>query len=181
MAITGYEVDQVTHDLTPEEKARSSTTADNLGGFSCYPNCSSSDKSVPIYNAYNHHYFDESPGPQCFSCWYVGANLSRLCARVSARWLVGNDSEVFDLPEVRRLPNPTRTGVRSLPNDHGFPTNIVFKENPGGEFRKSYHGYPSGYAQLLHSPTQWLVEPMQVRIDPSSHARSPLTDALCTD
>ena len=28
--------------------------------------------------------------------------------------------------------------------EHGFPTNIVFKENPGGEFRKSYHGYPSG-------------------------------------
>ena len=28
--------------------------------------------------------------------------------------------------------------------EHGFPTSIVFKENPGGEFRKSYHGYPSG-------------------------------------
>ena len=38
----------------------------------------------------------------------------------------------------------------------------VFKENPGGEFRKSYHGYPSGYAQLIHSPSQWVVEPMQI-------------------
>ena len=46
--------------------------------------------------------------------------------------------------------------------DGRFPTNIVFKENPGGEFRKSYHGYPSGYAQLLYSPTQWSVEPMQI-------------------
>ena len=32
----------------------------------------------------------------------------------------------------------------------------------GGEFRKSYHGYPSGYAQLIHSPSQWVVEPMQI-------------------
>ena len=39
---------------------------------------------------------------------------------------------------------------------------FCFKENPGGEFRKSYHGYPNGYAQLIHSPTQWVVEPMQI-------------------
>ena len=40
-----------------------------------------------------------------------------------------------------------------------FTTTIIII---GGEFRKSYHGYPSGYAQLLHSPTQWVVEPMQI-------------------
>ncbi len=39
---------------------------------------------------------------------------------------------------------------------------LWFKENPGGEFRKSYHGYPSGYGQFLYSPSQWIVEPMQV-------------------
>ena len=39
---------------------------------------------------------------------------------------------------------------------------IVFKENPGGEYRKSYHGYPSGYAQLIASPTTWLFNPMQI-------------------
>ena len=32
----------------------------------------------------------------------------------------------------------------------------------GGEFRKSYHGYPAGYAQLIQSPHQWVVEPMQI-------------------
>ena len=42
------------------------------------------------------------------------------------------------------------------------PTLPVFKENPGGEFRKSYHGYPSGYAQLIHSPSEWVVKPMQI-------------------
>eukprot|EP00036_Acanthoecidae_sp_10tr_P009085 CAMPEP_0182915416 /NCGR_PEP_ID=MMETSP0105_2-20130417/316_1 /TAXON_ID=81532 ORGANISM="Acanthoeca-like sp., Strain 10tr" /NCGR_SAMPLE_ID=MMETSP0105_2 /ASSEMBLY_ACC=CAM_ASM_000205 /LENGTH=863 /DNA_ID=CAMNT_0025052283 /DNA_START=14 /DNA_END=2605 /DNA_ORIENTATION=- len=135
MAITGYEVDQVTHVLTPEERNRSTTTDTNLGGFACYPACSESDKSVPMYNAYNHHYFG---------------------------WLTGKDAEVYDLETPRKLPNPTRTGIRDKANTHGFPTNIVFKENPGGEYRKSYHGYPSGFAQLLHSPTQWLVEPMQI-------------------
>ena len=40
------------------------------------------------------------------------------------------------------------------------------QENPGGEFRKSYHGYPSGFAQLLHSPRQWVVEPMQIDTHP---------------
>lgn len=132
MAITGYEVDQVTHD-GPEPG--STTQGDSLGGFSCYPDCSGTDKSVPIYNAYNHHYFG---------------------------WLIGKDAELYNLEKPIHIPNPTYTGIRSRPNTHGFPTNIVFKENPGGEFRKSYHGYPSGYAQLLHSPTQWLVEPMQI-------------------
>jgi len=131
MAITGYEIDQVTHSAP----ANSSTKGDVLGGFSCMPDCGETDKSVPIYNAYNHHYFS---------------------------WLVGADSEVYERELAETLPNPTRTGIRDKPGYKGYPTNIVFKENPGGEYRKSYHGYPSGYAQLIHSPTQWLVEPMQI-------------------
>merc|ERR1719183_195726 len=49
MAITGYEVDQVTHS----GPMPGSTTVEGgqLGGFSCYPECSESDKSVPIYHA----------------------------------------------------------------------------------------------------------------------------------
>eukprot|EP00040_Diaphanoeca_grandis_P032470 m.196795 g.196795 ORF g.196795 m.196795 type:complete len:870 (+) comp32636_c0_seq1:40-2649(+) len=131
MAITGYEVDQVTHTGPEESKGVGGV----LGGFSCYPDCSATDKSVPIYHAYNHHYFG---------------------------WLLGADAEIYDRDTPTKLPNPTYTGVRDLPHDHAFPTNIVFKENPGGEFRKSYHGYPGGYAQLLHSPTNWNVEPMQI-------------------
>jgi len=132
MAITGYEIDQVTH-VGPQ--TGSTTKGGILGGFSCFPECNGTDKSVPIYHAYNHHYFG---------------------------WLTGKDSELYDMEKPIHVPNPSYTGVRSLPNTHGFPTNIVFKENPGGEYRKSYHGYPSGYAQLLHSPTQWVVEPMQI-------------------
>jgi len=146
MVITGYEIDQVTHSA-PEN---SSTKGDNLGGFACFPDCSSTDKSVPSYNAYNHHYFG---------------------------WLVSPGAEVYQLEALRTNPNPTRTGIRDRPSAkaHGFPTNIVFKENPGGEYRKSYHGYPSGYGQFIHSPNQWLVEPMQ--IDTHNRAYS-LTDPV---
>ena len=47
MAITGYEVDQVTH---AGPQMGSTSTSNSLGGFSCYPDCENGDKSVPIYN-----------------------------------------------------------------------------------------------------------------------------------
>lgn len=134
MAITGYEVDQVTH--SGPQTGSTTVPGGQLGGFSCYPQCNEADKSVPIYSAYNHHYFS---------------------------WLTGKDAEVYNMSQQVLVPNPTATGVRDKPGaSKGYPTSIVYKENPGGEFRKSYHGYPSGYAQLIHSPTQWLVEPMQI-------------------
>ena len=133
MAITGYEVDQVTHPGTP---AASREEGEALGGFSCYPDCSEGDESVPMYHAYNHHYFS---------------------------WLTGAHAELQELDQPTFLPNPTKTSFVTVQGtNHSYPTSLVFKENPGGEFRKSYHGYPSGYAQLLHSPTQWTVEPMQI-------------------
>jgi hypothetical protein len=134
MAITGYEVDQVTH-TGPE--TGSTTHGDILGGFSCYPSCEETDKSVPIYHAYNHHYFS---------------------------WLTGTNSEYYKRDVPDKVPNPTYTGFRTkegAPKDLP-PSNIVFKENPGGEFRKSYHGYPAGFAQLIYEPNQWVVEPMQI-------------------
>ena len=48
MAITGYEVDQVTHSGS---QPGSTTKGDVLGGFSCYPDCEETDQSVPEYNA----------------------------------------------------------------------------------------------------------------------------------
>ena len=38
----------------------------------------------------------------------------------------------------------------------------MFSEGNGGESRKSFHGYPSGYAQLIFSPTTWHITPMQI-------------------
>ena len=134
IAITGYEIDQVMSD-DPTAKLNADTSA---------------DRSVPIYNAYNHHYF---------------------------AWLTGGDSEVVDLDAPNLVPNPTWTAVRTRQarlGKSGYPSSIVMKENPGGEFRKSYHGYPEGYAQLLYSPTHWVVErefsllPARILLSPSS-------------
>jgi hypothetical protein len=43
-----------------------------------------------------------------------------------------------------------------------IPTSQVFSEGNGGEYRKSFHGYPKGYAQLIDSPTAWRIQPMQI-------------------
>jgi len=108
MAITGYEIDQVMK------------TDDG-------------DKSIPIYNAYNHHYF---------------------------AWLNGADSDLVYYPDrTFHAPNPTHWAPKSKSESQtAYPTNIVFKENPGGEYRKSYHAYPCGYAQLIHSPSTFILE-----------------------
>ena len=42
------------------------------------------------------------------------------------------------------------------------PTSQFFSEGNGGEFRKSYHGYPEGFAQLIASPTTFHIQPMQI-------------------
>jgi len=94
------------------------------------------DESFPIYYAYNHHYF---------------------------AWLTSDNAEFVRLPKPKNPHDITRWEVRDKPGYKGaYPTNIVFKENPGGEYRKSYHGYPNGYAQLLESPKWFVIEPMQI-------------------
>ena len=108
MVITGYEVDQVTHD-GPEPN--STTTGTQFGGFSCYPSCDGNgeDKSVPIFNAYNHHYFG---------------------------WIISSDAKLVELDNEHHIPNPTTTTFAAKEGvNHSYPVSIVFKENPGGEFR----------------------------------------------
>lgn len=42
------------------------------------------------------------------------------------------------------------------------PHSIFISEANGGEMRKSYHGYPKGYAQLIQSPDTFTPVPMQI-------------------
>jgi hypothetical protein len=44
------------------------------------------------------------------------------------------------------------------------PSSQMFSEGNGGESRKSFHGYPAGFAQLIESPETWHITPMQVGI-----------------
>merc|ERR1719507_1359051 len=46
--------------------------------------------------------------------------------------------------------------------DSDVPTSQFFSEGNGGEFRKSFHGYPKGFAQFIESPTTFHIQPMQI-------------------
>ncbi|XP_045180973.2 uncharacterized protein LOC123540207 [Mercenaria mercenaria] len=103
------------------------------------------DVSVPINWAYNHHYIV---------------------------WVTGNHSELVRIPN----PDPNDVTVHGSPKEwmvidkpsarerinKNIPTNQMFSEGNGGESRKSFHGYPTGYAQLIDSPNMWHIIPMQI-------------------
>merc|ERR1719347_1357820 len=55
-----------------------------------------------------------------------------------------------------------REDLEDLHSDSEVPTSQFFSEGNGGEFRKSYHGYPRGMAQLIESPTTFHIQPMQI-------------------
>ena len=48
-------------------------------------------------------------------------------------------------------------------NDEDETTHVqYFSEANGGEMRASYHGYPTGYAQIIYHPTSAWTIPMQI-------------------
>ena len=103
------------------------------------------DVSVPINWAYNHHYM---------------------------AWMTGKHSELIRVPnpdpnDVMAHGSPMKWEAVDLPSakdraDTGIPTSQMFSEGNGGESRKSFHGYPDGFAQLIDSPTTWHITPMQI-------------------
>jgi len=102
------------------------------------------DVSVPINIAYNHHY---------------GATL--LGEGSSMQYVPRNASDPRTLH-----PGPT-PGFAYLPVEHtaspnGLPTSLLFGYSNGGEFRKTYHGLASPYAQVVESPNRISITPMQI-------------------
>ncbi|VDI62037.1 Hypothetical predicted protein [Mytilus galloprovincialis] len=103
------------------------------------------DVSVPINWAYNHHYM---------------------------AWMTGNHSKLVkiqnpDPSDVSAHGSPMKWVAVDLPSakDREYknvPTSQMFSEGNGGESRKSFHGYPDGFAQLIDSPDKWHITPMQI-------------------
>ena len=103
------------------------------------------DVSVPINWAYNHHYM---------------------------AWMTGKYSKMVRIPnpdpnDVMAHGSPMRWMAVEIPSaadrpDNSTPTSQMFSEGNGGESRKSFHGYPDGYAQLIDSPDTWHITPMQI-------------------
>lgn len=103
------------------------------------------DESVPITWAYNHHF--EA---------YLSGSYSEMKQLDSAAYPFGHHNH--GAPTFwMALP----TDEDPKPQSH-VPTSQFFSEGNGGEFRKSFHGYPAGMAQLIDSPTTFHIQPMQI-------------------
>lgn len=77
-------------------------------------------------------------------------------------WLKGEHATMIELDgtDSRITGHPLLMNAVAIddPNpDSDIPTSQFFSEGNGGESRKSYHGYPKGFAQLLDSPTEFVV------------------------
>ena len=132
MAITGYEQDQVM--VTPTGKP--GVNPDQ-------------DVSVPINWAYNHH----------FETWVVGAHAEMKHVEITDKdELWAHHGMADKWVAVDKKPDPAN------PRLFGdvAPTSQWFSEGNGGESRKSFHGYPDGFAQLIESPDSWHITPMQI-------------------
>jgi len=55
-----------------------------------------------------------------------------------------------------------KKGTPDAAVDDAVPSSQFFSEGNGGEFRKSYHGYPAGTAQLVARPQTFVSSPMQI-------------------
>jgi len=103
------------------------------------------DVSVPINWAYNHHYM----------AWMNGAHseLKQVQCDPEDPMSHGAPHKWVAMDKEAALPRNFADVA---------PTSQMFSEGNGGESRKSFHGYPDGFAQLIESPETWMITPMQI-------------------
>jgi len=104
------------------------------------------DKSVPITWAYNHHFEAYMKG----SMSVMRRTTPEESHKVGHSY--GQDQWHTFIRDDINDPNP----------NSGIPVAQWFSEGNGGEFRKSFHGYPEGMAQLIESPVSFQLQPMQI-------------------
>ena len=99
------------------------------------------ETNAPCYELYNHHY----SGWLHSSAVYQGASSGFMGPHGTAlrRWVRDSAS----------------------PHINGVPHVQVFSEGNGNEHRRSFRGYPLGYAQLIQSPAVWANMPMIIDIN----------------
>jgi len=111
-------------------------------------------ESLPMTFAYNHHF---------------ESNMVGKYSRMEKVKITGpNDERLSDMQRSmggHGIPEPWKKEawvVRDLKPDAATPTSQSFGGANGGEVRKSYHGYAPGYAQLIQSPQEFHITPMQI-------------------
>lgn len=132
MAIIGWEIDQVVKGKTSKE-----------------------DVSVPISASYNHHYVSHIVGAGAsFQKIYLdGPNDPRAkeLAKHSGHGMISVDQPQYIVEQGK-----------SEKQKQQQPSVQTFSSSNGGEYRKTYHGFPPGYALVVHSPTEFQLTPMQI-------------------
>jgi hypothetical protein len=114
-----------------------------------------SETPVPITWSYNHHYSARVVGKYAemeqVPVSGHGDPLAKNAGHLSPPYK-GSPASVWLAHSTRDDPTPNSS----------IPAIVDFDEANGGEWRKSFHGYPHGYAQLVESPIGFRIEPMQV-------------------
>ena len=102
--------------------------------------------SVPITWAYNHHY----------GAYIQGKNTELVRVNKTEKDDYGQYNHGAH-QQWKIIPNVNEKGQYK-----NIPTNTLFSEGNGGESRNSFHGYPRNMAQLVLSPVNFLIQPMQI-------------------
>eukprot|EP00041_Stephanoeca_diplocostata_P021125 m.486046 g.486046 ORF g.486046 m.486046 type:complete len:898 (+) comp21742_c0_seq1:58-2751(+) len=112
------------------------------------------DVSVPLDVAYNHHFESNMAGKKSKleRIQFDGPNDPRIAQYEEAHRMVNGHGISHDVHYV----------VHDLAPENDIPTSQSFGAANGGEYRKSYHGYAPGYAQVIDSPTEFQLTPMQI-------------------
>lgn len=103
------------------------------------------DVSVPFTWAYNHHY----------AIWMTGEHSEMQLKHVAPDDPMAHGATTHWVAV-------DKPSASSRKNNTDIPTSQFFSEGNGGESRKSYHGYPAGYAQLVDGADSWHLTPMQI-------------------
>ena len=110
------------------------------------------DMQVPINFAYNHHFESNMVGAKSSleKIKFTGASDPRRLAIMKERGM-GHE-----------ITKDTHYVVHDNAPGNPIPTSQSFTAGNGGEYRKTFHGYAPGFAQVIESPQKFQFTPMQI-------------------
>ena len=136
MAVVGFEMDQVRRVQQKDGTLK--------------------DVSVPLNVVYNHHFESTMIGSKAKfkQITFTGPNDPRLIELQSK--MGGHGIEINQPHWIVEKEKDHKKEKNDL------PSSVPFGGANGGEYRLSYHGYAPGLVQVIKSPTQFQITPMQI-------------------
>lgn len=107
-----------------------------------------SDMSVPINAAYNHHFDGTLNNGKKSTLVKLGPNDPRL--------------QILEARSGHKVGTSPYIAVEHTAGVGGAPTSIQLGGGNGGEYRKTFHGSAPGFVQIIESPTEMQITPMQI-------------------